>query len=212
MKINNTKLFKGLLSGILIFFVSVSAEAQSNITIDASQNITNFKFTNSEGERDESYTANYSGSYNLGYRYNTDFGLFAGIKVGMRSGGASLIYDDANYSWDLQYLNSQLDIGYMYTFDRLSAYLAVSPYFGYMLRATQTLNHQDFDIINGGDLEKVDYGLFLSPGVDFRINDLISVYSQFNYMFGLQNIETIDAQESKNTLMGLTLGLSFNIK
>jgi hypothetical protein len=212
MKINNTKFFKGLISGILFCFVSVSAEAQSSITIDASQNMTNFKFTNSEGERDESYNANYSGSYSLGYRYNTDFGLFAGIKVGMRNAGASLIIDDANYSWDLQYFNTQLDIGYMYTFDRLSAYLAVSPYFGYMLRATQTLNHQDFDIINSGDLEKVDYGLFISPGVDFRINDLVSVYSQFNYMLGLQNIETIEAQESKNTLFGLTLGLSFNIK
>jgi len=212
MKNKKTKLFKGLISGILICVVSVSAEAQSSITIDASQNMTNFKFTNSDGERDESYIPNFSGSYSLGYRYSTDFGLFGGVKIGMRNAGASLIYDDANYSWDLQYFDSKLDIGYMYTFDRLSAYLAVSPYFGYMLRATQTLNHQDFDIINSGDLEKVDYGLFISPGVDFRINDLISVYSQFNYMLGLQNIETVDSQESKNTLIGLSLGLSFNIK
>lgn len=201
-----------LVSIAFIAFESVSLAQNSSITIDASQNMTNFKFTDSRGEVDDSYKPNFSGSYNLGYRYNTDFGLFAGIKLGMRNAGASLIYDDANYSWNLQYVDTKIDIGYMHSFDKFSAYLAVSPYFGYMLRATQTLNHQDYDIINSGDLEKVDYGLFISPGVNFQINDYVSVYSQFNYMIGLQNLETIEGQESKNTLMGLSLGLAFDIK
>lgn len=206
------RLAKRLIIGLLACVFSISADAQSSITIDASQNMTNFKFTDSQGDRDESYNPAYSGSYSLGYRYSTDFGLFAGIKIGMRNAGASLIYDDANYSWNLQYADAKVDIGYMYTLDRLSIYLAASPYFGYMLRATQTLNHKNFDIIDSDDLKKVDYGLFISPGVDFRVNDFVSVYSQFNYMLGLQNMETIEGQESKNSLMGLTLGLAFNIK
>ncbi|MDX1652184.1 MAG: outer membrane beta-barrel protein [Brumimicrobium sp.] len=212
MKKYKCKLITGIATGLMVCLISFNSEAQSSITIDASQNITNFKFTNSQGERDESYNPNYSGSYSLGYRFTTDFGLFGGIKVGMRNAGASLVYDDANYSWNLQYFDSRLDIGYMYSFDRFSPYLAVSPYFGYLLRATQTLNHQNFDIINSGDLERTDYGLFISPGVDFRVNDLVSVYSQFNYMLGLQNIETVENQESNNTLLGLTLGLAFTIK
>lgn len=188
------------------------AQGQSKITIDASQNMTNFKFTNSAGVRDEGYQPNYSGSYSLGYRYDFDFGMFAGAKIGMRRAGASLIYDDANYSWDFQYFDARLNVGYAYNFDKLSAYLAVSPYMGYMLRATQTLNHEDYDIINSGDLEKLDYGLFISPGADYRINDFVSIYGQFNYMLGLQNVETVEDQESQNRLMGLTLGLAFDIK
>lgn len=204
---------KVALSFILIVNLSGVANSQeSNITIEASQNMTNFKFIDSQGVRDESYKVNYSGSYNLGYRYQTDFGLFIGLKVGMRGAGASLIYDDVNYSWDLQYLNTNLDVGYMYNFDRLSAYLAVSPYFGYMLRATQTIDSKDYDIINSEDLQKTDYGLFISPGIDFKVNDLVSVYTQFNYMLGLQNIETVENQTSNNTLMGLSLGLSFMLK
>lgn len=194
----------------LIF--SISASGQSSITIDASQNATNFAFTNSAGERDQDYKTSFSGSYSLGYRYSFDFGMFAGVKVGMRHAGASYIYDDANYSWDFQYFDARLNLGYEYNFDRLSAYLSVSPYFGYMLRATQTINHEDYDIINSGDLEKNDFGVFISPGANYRINDLISIYGQFNYMLGLQNIETVDSQESQNRLMGLTLGLAFDIK
>lgn len=201
-----------LVLGFVTFFFVTNAISQSSVTIDASQNMTNFAFTNSQGERDEDYNPNFSGSYSLGYRYQFDFGMFAGAKIGMRKAGASLIYDDANYSWDFQYFDARLNLGYQYDFDRLSAYFAVSPYFGYMLRATQTLNHEDYDIINSGDLEKSDFGLFFSPGAKYRINDFVSIYGQFNYMLGLQNIETVEAQKSQNRLMGLTLGLAFDIK
>lgn len=197
---------------LVALLIATNAVSQSNVTIDASQNMTNFSFTNSQGERDESYNPNFSGSYSLGYQYKFDFGMFAGAKIGMRKAGASLIYDDANYSWDFQYFDARINLGYEYKFDRLSAYMAVSPYFGYMLRATQTLNHEDYDIINSGDLEKVDFGLFFSPGAKYRINDYVSMYGQFNYMLGLQNIETVEDQTSQNRLMGLTLGLAFDIK
>ena len=193
-------------------FTYKNTNAQSSITIDASQNMTNFKFTNSDGERDKNYSPSYSGSYNVGYRYTTDFGLFAGVRLGMRRAGASTVIDDANYSWDLQYFNANIDLGYQYTLGKVSPYLAVSPYFGYLLRATQTLNHQDFNIINSGDLQKIDFGLFISPGVSFAANDYISIYTQFNYMLGLQNLETNEDQTSNNTLMGISLGLSINIK
>ena len=198
--------------GVVCFLISESLMAQSSITIDASQNMTNFEFTDSEGQRDESYKPMFSGSYTLGYRYTTDFGLFGGIKLGMRRAGGSMVYDNANYSWDLQYADARLNIGYAYEMGKISPYLMASPYGAYLLRATQTLNHQDFDIINSEELELIDYGVFISPGVNFQANDYVSVYGQFNYMLGLQNIETRKEKVTNNTLMGLTLGLSFNIK
>lgn len=206
------KQFGALLIGIGCLVMSETAIAQSSITIDASQNMTNFKFTNSSGERDMNYSPSYSGSYTLGYRYTTEFGLFGGVRLGMRGAGASIVIDDANYSWDLQYFNANLDLGFQYELGKVSPFLVVSPYYGYLLRATQTLNHQDFNIINSGDIKQSDYGLFISPGVSFAANDFISVYTQFNYMLGLQNIETNESQTANNALMGLTLGLSFNIK
>ena len=186
--------------------------AQSSITIDASQNITNFSFTDSDGNRDEAYNPAFSGSYSLGYRYTTDFGLFGGIKLGMRNAGASLVHNDTDHEWRLQYADVRLDIGYLYNFDKLGVFLTASPYLGYLLRASQTINNKSYDIIESGELETIDYGVFIAPGVNYEINDYISVYSQFNYMLGLQNIETREDQVSNNTLMGLTLGLAFTIK
>jgi hypothetical protein len=207
-KHNFMNIFLAFGSILLVFHIS----AQSSITIDASQNMTNFKFINSSGEQDMNYSPAYSGSYNIGYRYTTDFGLFGGVRLGMRGAGATTIIDEANYSWSLQYLNTQLDLGYQYELGSFSPYLMFSPYFGYLVRANQTLNHQNFDIRNSGDLETVDFGLFISPGVNFKANDVITVFSQFNYMLGLQNLETVENQRSYNTLMGLTLGVSFSIQ
>ena len=196
---------------LTVFFYS-SVNAQSAITIDASQNMTNFNFIDSQGNRDEDYKPVFSGSYSLGYRYTSDFGLFGGIKLGMRNAGASLVYNDTDHEWRLQYADVRLDVGYMYNFNKLGVFLTASPYLGYLLRASQTINNKSYDIIESGELETIDYGVFIAPGVNYEINDYISVYSQFNYMLGLQNIETREDQVSNNTLMGLTLGLAFTIK
>lgn len=206
---------KKITFSLVAFFALASfnfSSAQSSITIDASQNMTNFNFTDSEGNRDEDYNPAFSGSYTLGYRYTTDFGLFGGIKLGMRNAGASLVYNDTDHEWKFQYADVRLDIGYMYNFEKLGVFLTASPYLGYMLRASQTINNKNYDIIESEDLETIDYGVFIAPGVNYQINDYVSVYSQFNYMLGLQNVETREDQVSKNTLMGLTLGLAFTIK
>lgn len=206
------KLLKYTLSVLPLFFLSVNSNAQSSITIDASQNMTNFIFEDSEGNQDENYNPAFSGAYSLGYRYTTDFGLFGGIKLGMRNAGASLVFNDTDHEWNLQYAETRLDIGYIYNFNRLGVFLTASPYLGYLLRASQTINNKRFDIIESEEIKTIDYGVFISPGVNYEVNDYISVYSQFSYMLGLENLETNDSQVSKNTLFGLSLGLAFNIK
>ena len=206
MKIRN------FLLAIAASMTSVFTFGQSSITIDASQNITNFKFTNSEGEKDENYKANYSGGYSLGYRYSLENGMFFPVKLGMRSAGASYIYDDANYSWKMQYAEARLGVGYNYSFEKFAVHLSATGYFGYLLKANQRLNNEDFDIRDSGTINTSDYGVFISPGINYQANELINVYLDLNYMLGLANLETDESQESKNTLFGATLGLAFTIK
>lgn len=203
---------RNLILALAISMTSLISYGQSIITIDASQNITNFKFTNSLGERDKNYSSSYSGGYSIGYRYQTDMGLYIPVKLGMRSAGATYVYDNMNYSWNLQYAEARLGIGYNYKFDKLGIHLGVSPYFSYLLKANQRLNNEDFDIRASGTINKIDYGLFISPGVNFQANDLINIYLDLNYMMGLGNLETDEAQKSNNTGYGATLGLAFTIK
>ncbi|MEX1003548.1 MAG: outer membrane beta-barrel protein [Crocinitomicaceae bacterium] len=198
------------LSALVMSFSAFSQE--SSISIEASQNITNFKFVNSEGIQDKNYNVDYSGGYALGYRYKLDFGLFFGAKLGMRQAGATYVYDNTNYQWRLNYAEARLQLGYSYSFGKLAAHINVQPYFAYLLKANQRLNNEDFDIIDTGEMKRIDYGLFASPGVSFQANDYINIYLDLNYMFGLANLETNEAQTSNNLLYGATLGAAFTIK
>ena len=203
---------KKLLLLLTVTCGSFMSFAQHNVTIEASQNITNFKFTNSAGESVDGYKPNYSGGYALGYRYSMDNGLFFPVKVGMRSGGATYVYDNSNYMWDLRYFESRLGVGYNYSFGKFGAHLSAMGYYGMLLKANQTLNNEEFDIRESGEIQTGDYGVFISPGANFQANDYIGIYLDLNYMLGLGNLETVDTQTSNNTLFGATLGLAFTIK
>ena len=200
----------GLVS-ILLFGTS-ALMAQSNLTIDASQVLTNFRFIDSQGVLDQDYKVNYSGAYNLGYQYQTDFGLIARTGVGMRNGGATLVYDGANYNWSLKYVSYNLGVGYMYGEGLFKHYIVASGYFGYLLKANQTINNQDFDIIDLDQIQNIDFGIIGSLGTQIELNESMSAYTEFSYLMGLQNIETSTlGQESSNVSYMLTLGLIFSL-
>lgn len=203
-----------LLSIATIFILSSSSlMSQSNITIDASQVLSTFKFVDSNNNIDKSYSGNYSGAYNLGYRYISDGGFLLRTSIGMRKGGATMIYDGTNYNWTLQYASLNLGAGYLYNAGQLKPYLSVAGYFGYLLKANQMINNQDFDILQLNSIQEIDYGVIGSLGAQFEISNYFSAYTEFSYLMGLQNIETsTNGQKSSNIAYMLTLGLSFSIK
>lgn len=188
--------------------------AQSSMTIDASQVMANFKFADSEGSRDKVYNPIFTSAYSLGYRFSTESGLMFKAGLGMRKAGSTLVYDASNYTWDFQYADVKLGLGYMYNKpERFKPYISVSGYFAYLLKANQTINNENFDILKSESINKMDFGVFITPGLNFKLNDYISAYTEFNYMMGLANLETsTDGQKSNNSGMSLSLGLSFNIK
>jgi hypothetical protein len=203
-----------LLPGLI--FISSSIMAQSSLTIDASQAYTNFLFVDSDGNEDKSYSGNYSGSYSVGYQYAQ--GVLFRANIGMRKAGATTVIDETNYMWDLQYADVKLGIGYMFSGERIRPYFIASPYFAYLLKANQRINNEDFDIKKIGAIGNTDYGFFASPGVQLTLSDFISAYTQFNYMRGLQNLESNGSneqevsQEAHNTAYSISLGISFTIK
>lgn len=218
---------KRILHLILVFvsvliLISNTATAQSSITIDASQQMTNFVFVNNSGIQDNTYLVFgeeniykpiYSGAYNIGYSYLFDFGLFLRANAGMRNAGATMVYDATNYQWNFQYIQGKLGVGYALKLGRFSPYLAASGYFGYLAKANQRINNEDFDIINEDVIAPYDYGVYLSPGLRIDASDYISVYSELSYLMGLGNIEnSTNGQEANNVAYLLTLGLSFTVR
>lgn len=216
MKMHINKL-KALLF-VFGFISSTAAMAQSSLTLDASQLYSTFQFKDGKGTVDESYLPVYTGAYSIGYRFATDGGLLLRASIGMRKAGATMIYDDASYMWNLQYADGKLGFGYMFDLGRVKPYLTVSGYYAYLLKGTQTQNTVNYDLIKAGELQRTDFGALASPGVSISLSDYISVYSEFSYLMGLKNIETQQAegattniQEGYNRAYSATLGVAFTI-
>ncbi|TRX72594.1 outer membrane beta-barrel protein [Carboxylicivirga sp. M1479] len=206
------KLINKILVGIcLLAGVSTASLAQHSVTVDVSQNITNFSFTNSAGEAIKDYNPAYSGSYALGYRYSMENGLFFPAKLGMRKAGASYIYDTSNYIWDLRYADARLGVGYNYSFGEFAVHASVSGYYAFLLKANQVINNEHYDIKESGQISNNDFGVFISPGVNYSVSEHISLFLDLNYMMGLQNLETSGEQESANKLFGASVGVAFTL-
>ena len=141
-----------------LLFAATAANAQTSaITIEASQNITNFTFKDSAGTKDKEYNPTLSGGYALGYRYMLEQGIIFSGKLGMRRGGATYVIDESNYSWNLHYFEARLGIGYSHSFGKLGAHLLAQPYLGFLLKGSQRLNNEEFDIITAGSLNTVEF-------------------------------------------------------
>jgi len=210
---------------VLLFFLgllSFAGFSQPSITIEASQQVTNFVFTDNAGMQDNTYLmfgsdnpykAMYSGAYNVGGMYNLDMGVFIRGGLGMRKSGATMMYDETNYQWDLQYFNIKLGGGYAYSMGMINPYVGVSGYYAMLFKAKQSINNEDFDIIQSESIEKSDFGILISPGVRIDASDFVSVYTEVGYLMGLKNIETSDDdQKAKNIAYQFTLGLAFTIE
>ncbi len=212
------KLFLSALIVTSLIICSNNAQAQTGITIDASQQITTFDFVDSNGTTDDTYLPIYSGAYNVGYTHFLDLGIYFTAKAGMRNAGATMAYDATNLRWDFQYGQGSLGVGYAHKMGRISPYLGISGYYAKLLKANQQINdpmreNKDYDIIDSGLISDNDFGLYITPGVRIAASEFISVYTEFGYLMGMQNIETgTSDQEAYNTGYALTLGLSFTIK
>lgn len=208
------KKFKFLIGIVLVLNLAVQhSNAQSSIAIKGSQQYSSFKFENSEGvAQNKSYDGIFTGSYGIDYRYIFDFDLIIRSGFSMKNNGASLLYDEMNYSWKLQYANLDLGVGYIYRgWSLVHPYVICSGYYGYLLRGTQILNNEEYNVIASEIFNRMDYGLAFTPGVELKLSDLVSVFAEYNYNMGLANIENDEGQVTKNFSTGLSLGVLFTI-
>ncbi len=197
---------------IMLVIVSYTAtiHAQSSLTVKASPLYASFKFTDSQGTKlNSEYSGIFTGGYGLGYRLVTEGGFMVNVGAGIRKAGATMVYDEMNYTWDLQYAEGRLGVGYMLVSGDIGPYLDVAGYYGYLLRGFQTINNEDFNVKESESINNSDYGIVISPGVQIKLSYEIRTFIEFNYLMGLANMEKDESQKSKNVGYGLTFGFAF---
>ena len=186
-------------------------QAQSGLVLEVSQLYTSFQFKDRAGiKHNKEYQGLYTGAYGIGYRYVNDIGLIIKPGIGMRNGGANLVYDDQNYSWKLQYADLKLGLGYMTRFENVNPYFLASGYYAFLLRGTQVTHNENLNITESNLLSNIDYGLIFSPGLNIILSDYISSYVELNYFKGLTNIEKDPGQKTKNFAYGLSIGVAIS--
>jgi len=197
-----------LILGFTGFVTTVNA--QSSLTVKASPLYASIKFTDSQDNKlNSEYSGIFTGGYSAGYRLVTEGGFMLNVGVGIRKAGATMVYDEMNYTWDLQYADGRLGIGYMLVKNDIGPYLDVSGYYGYLLRGFQTINNEDFNIKESESINTSDYGIVISPGLQIKLTYEIRTFFEFNYLMGFANMEKDESQKSKNVAYGLTFGFAF---
>ncbi len=184
--------------------------AQSTVTFDAGQVFSTYKYTDSQGE-EKSFSRNITGCFSIGYQYVTNSGLFIRVNAGMRKGGASIVYNEVKVSWQVQYADAGLGVGYIYNKWRLKPYLSVSPYYASMLKAEQTIGQDNYDIKKNKSMASSDFGLYISPGFKISLTNSVACFFEYREIIGLQNLETSSNQKSYNRGSSVNIGVSVAI-
>lgn len=207
-----------VLISYLITALVIHCKGQSFVTFDGSQVFSNFKYIASDGKQDKDYSSVSSGAYSLGFRaYQKAPGgkagkrfsaLFVRFNLGMRKAGSSLTYEYGTVTWSLQYCDLRLGLGYEIDKWRIKPYFSVAPYYSFLLKGYQMEDGNTVDLKKNNAIKKNDAGILIVPGVKAFISDFISVYAEFSYLKGLQNIETSTKQKQYNTGSFITLGVA----
>ncbi len=202
------------IAAIMLFSTSTIV-AQSGFTFDVSQVVSNFKFDNSDGDKDSDYSSIYTSAYSLGYRKVNDDGFLMRGAIGMRKGGARMTDSDSGLygSWDLQYINLNLGVGFMAKNGFIKPYGSVGGYFGYILESSQSSTLGMVDPVEADAMEKMDYGAIGSLGIQVKVTNNISLYAEGSYLMGLQNLEkgTQGQQEAYNRAVLATFGFVISL-
>ncbi len=185
--------------------------AQSIITFDASQVFSTFKYIDSQGNKLKDLERNVTTATSVGYHYLLPNGLFIRVNTGTRKAGASFVYNETIVSWDVQYMDANVGLGYIHNKWKFKPYFSASPYFAYMLKANQTIGFDNYDIKKDKSVSTSDFGIFLSPGVRMALAKRISLYAEYKYILGLQDIEKSATETLFNRGFSFHLGLSLAI-
>jgi hypothetical protein len=196
---------------LIALLVTKRSISQSSITFDAGQVFSTYKFTDAQGVQEKDFTDNITGCFSLGYQFTTQGGLFIRSNVGMRKAGASNEYNGIPVSWNLQYADADVGVGYILNKWRLKPYVYAAPYFGYLLKANQTIGSNTYDILKNKSVKTSDYGVFLSPGLKITLSNYISCYVEYKYILGLNNTETATDQKSYNRGFSINLGVAVSL-
>lgn len=185
------------------------AEAQQGIA-EVGRVAAGFDYEDSEGNNLENVHPVHNFSYSLGYRRELSPVFYAvGSLIYNRYGVMSSdpIYDN-KFEWDVEYLGLSLGVdAEVLRKNRLVllALIAAEPQF--MLRGTQTISNQVYDLKGEEQFERPFFFLRGGVGVNYCLDNKIAVFGRYRYGMGFPLGESDDPERLWLTSSTLSIGL-----
>ena len=209
--INMKKTIVTLVS-LLVIFTASNAQT-SALTLEASQLFSSFAFVESN---DVKLTGDYNfvitGGYAVGYHYAITDQVFARASIGKRNAGATLVIDETNYTWDLQYIDVRAGAGFQYSLGNLAPYITLSGYYGSLLKGEQLINNELIDTKDRSVLKNSEFGVVVTPGVNLELSGDMTAFFELKYIQGLSNVDENTSQNALNYSFAPTVGIAFTIE
>ncbi len=187
---------------VLLLTFSQYIKAQSYVSFGIGKNYSTFKFSTKnidDNIASPGYSVVGSTTIRADYKY-------------VNSKGLLLVYKKRNFIWDMQYVDIKAGIGYQYTKWQIKPYVALVPYYAYLLNAKQSIGSNSYDIKATKAMKNCDLGTFINLGFKTPVYSNISIFAEYNYTLGLKNIETEAGQYLYNRGFSVNAGLAFTIK
>jgi hypothetical protein len=194
-------------------FNAAIAQSDPSVIIEGAQVFSGFRFVDAQGNKDNTFAHRAGGAFCLGYQYIWDQGVALGVDFGIYNAGATKMVSKADYKWNLQYERVKIDFGYVVP-DKweVKPFVMVSPYYGYLLKASQTTGSADYDLKKGGNFSVSDWGFVATGGARAQLSHRLQAFAAYNENVGLANIETTPGQKLNNRGFYVSLGLVIDIR
>ncbi len=190
---------------------------QSFLNLEGAQTFSTFKFSsnastdNATSSSNQNYTRITGNAFSLVFQQVNPNGLYEVIGIGLRQSGSELVFKNVDYIWNMQYADFRAGLGYQFNKWRIKPFGSFAPYYAYLMDGKQSMGLLKYDIKMNKAIKNFDLGFFFSLGFKIAISKQISIFSEYNYVLGLKNIETTKDQSLQNRGFSIRLGLSLNI-
>ncbi|MEI6821129.1 MAG: outer membrane beta-barrel protein [Bacteroidota bacterium] len=200
---------------ILIFMlIPILNYAQDKVGINFAQNFTGFKFKDSQGNEDPNLNRVVKFSYAFDYLKTLSSGIYLRPELAYKNYGAESSVNNTNIEWNLNYLDINFGIGYIFNRHNLKPYFGLGFYYSYLFKANQIIGSESYDLISNRALSVNDFGINMNLGFIYDFSENNGLFLEFRNDIGLNQLDKNingGSKELYNRASSIHFGLLFKI-
>lgn len=203
---------------ILISFLCFTSVFSQQLYIEAGTTVSKFDYKNSQGEPLDNLLSKPNTYLAMGYRHVINNAKTLYVSIGGLYNGYGAIGSDNRlnnyFEWDVSYLgvNAGLDIR-LFQLRDFSFYLKGAVAFEFLIRGTQTVNNQVFNLVGEDEFNNNIIFTRGSFGMQYPISSNTSIFA--NYTYGrtvlIGNANAVDNEQLNLNTHQFGLGLIISL-